>query len=200
MKKLAGFVFIGLLSTAIYAHDWTVGGNINLITYNVEIDEWWGSNSISHTDFSLSLNFGRYVTENINIGLRTGFQIGDEIGNNFTIGPYIKFDFLEFDRIYFSLTGMISYTRFDDTIVTRNNINVAISPSVTFRINRNVCIYWRFATVIYQHGWSEGITMRAFGIRGPLTNPTFGMIFRFGSNDGRGRYTSDRGGDADVWW
>ena len=58
---------------AIYAQNWTIDGNIDLYLGNIESNDNWLNNRSDSNQFSLNVNFGRYVTDKINIGLRAGF-------------------------------------------------------------------------------------------------------------------------------
>jgi hypothetical protein len=188
MKRFVFVCVMGLLSMAIYAQNWTIGGSINLDFYKWDN----GNTSEDTTDFFLSLNAGRYLTDKLNIGVRAGFGSGEN-GNNFTIGPFLKFDFYKFEKIYFAITGAAYYTKYNGSYSWNdqylendaNRVVVQLAPSVTYMINKNVEVYWKFATVSYRYDWltlkntDTECTVGEFRIAGPFTDPTFGLIFRF---------------------
>jgi len=184
------FVFVGilcLLSMGVFAQAWTVDGNVYLENYN-----WDYEYSVTgQTTYSLSLIIGRYFTDNLNIGLRGGFatQTGKNIdpGFSLTVGPRIKYDFYHFERVYFSIWGNLTYTRYNNYI-TYNNIKqsanriwVYLEPSITFQINETIEVYWLFAGAYYRVTMYEEspVTISLFEINGPFTSPSFGLTFRF---------------------
>jgi hypothetical protein len=189
------FIFVGvfgLLSMAIFAQDWTVDGSFYLNFYKWS-NKWDnGSYSEDTTDFSLSVRAGKYITDKLNTGLRVGFGTGEN-GSNFTIGPYLKFDFYEYEKIYFAVTSGVYYTRYNGSYSWNddypendaNRILLQLAPSVTYMVNENMEVYWQFATLYYRHDWltlkntNLDCEIDEFRINGPFTNPTFGLIFRF---------------------
>lgn len=184
MKRGGFIVFCGLLSMAIYAQDWTIDANINIYFY-----DYYSETS----RFSLNLNFGKYLSNNINIGLRAGFGIGKDEGNSFTVGPYFKYDFLKFDKAYFALTTGIYYTRYNESYslsgrtVDANRIVVLVAPSITYMFNNNIEVYWQLGSIRYRYDWGPEHynTVKEFQIQGILTNPTFGLIIKFGPSGNR---------------
>jgi hypothetical protein len=138
------------------------------------------------------LRLGKYVTNNLNIGIRTGLGITNG-GNSYTIGPYFKYDFYEAGNVYFSATGSFHYTRYNNSYWWNDFFNEndaqrivgSLAPSVAYRVNNNVEIYWQFASMLYYYDWltlketSVNCWASGFRIRGPFSNNTFGLIFRF---------------------
>jgi hypothetical protein len=188
MNKFICVGVFGLLSMAIFAQDWTIDGSIYFDFYK------WDNSAASDdtTQFSLSLKTGKYITDKLNIGLRTDFGIG-ETGNNFTIGPFLKFDFYKFEKVYFAVTGGVYYIRYNGSYSWNddysendaNRVLFQLVPSITYMVNKNVEVYWQFATLYYRYDW---LTLKntdfdceigEFRITGPLTNPAFGVIFKF---------------------
>jgi len=185
------FLFAGifcLLAVAIYAQNWTIDGNINFDCFK------WNNSFTSEdtTSFSLSLKIGRYVTEKLNIGLNAGYGSG-ETGTNYTVGPFFKFDFYKFDKVYFDITGGVYYTKYNGSyswneIYPENDANrivVRLAPSFTYMVNENVEVYWQFAALTYRYDWltlkntTTECKVDEFWITWPFTNPTFGIRFRF---------------------
>jgi hypothetical protein len=185
------FVFVGifsLLAVVIYAQSWTIDGSIELDFY-----KW--DNSVTSEDttyFSLSLKVGRYVTDKLNIGLSADFGRGTT-GINYTVGPFFKFDFYKFEKVYFDITGGVYYTKYNGSYswnddYSKNDANrivVRLAPSVTYMVNENVEVYWQFATLSYRYDWltlkntTTECKVDEFRIAGPFRDPTFGIRFRF---------------------
>lgn len=187
MKKFVFTGVLGLLSMAIYAQSWMIDGSIDIDFY-----KWSNSsNSENKTDFSLSLKIGKYVTDKLNIGLKAGCGIQDDgSGNTLTIGPFFKFDFYQFEKVYFDITGGLYYTKYNssyswNTTYSKEDaerVVVQLAPSVTYMVNKNVEVYWQFATLSYRYDWLTKRTewkVDELRIAGPFTNPTFGLRFRF---------------------
>ena len=200
MKKMVFAGVLGLLSVAVYAQTWTVGGRIDFRSFSYESN----GNRFEGSDFSLSVDVGRYVTNDISIGLSAGFGIsridGDSDGSNFTIGPFLKYNVLEFDRVYFAVTGGLLYTRFLDSPgfigghrVDANRVAISLTPSVAYRVSNNIEIFWQFASISFTStsfsadvqfdGWPGTFnierTQNVFQVQGPFSNPLFGITFRF---------------------
>ena len=188
MKRLLLVCVFGLLAIAIFANSWTIDGS-----FDFTFHEWQAEHlSDDSIDFSMVLRLGRYITDNINVGIRTGFGITDG-GNSFTLGPYLKYDFYEVGRIYFSVTGSFHYTIFNNSYVwndffTENDahrIIASVAPTATYRINDNVEVYWQFASLLYHRDWLTlkdiNVDARTSGlrIRGPFSSSAFGFILRF---------------------
>jgi hypothetical protein len=184
MRRLVFVGIMGLLSMVINAQSWTVDGNIFFGIY-----KWDNGSSLEkENDFSISLKVGKYVSKNFNIGLRAGLDDG-----NITIGPVLKYDYYKIDKIYFSVTGGVYYTQYNDSYFWNDNypendagrIIAGISPSVAYIINKNIEIYWQFATLAFCYDWltlkntNIDCTATDFWISGPFTDPSFGIIFRF---------------------
>jgi hypothetical protein len=188
MKRFVFVGIFGLLAVAIYAQNWTIDGNINLSLYK------WDNSFASEdtTSFSLSLKVGRYVTDKLNIGLNAGFGNGTK-GTNFTVGPFFKFDFYKFEKVYFDITGGVYYTKYNGTYYWNDSypendakrIVVRLAPSVTYMVNENVDVYWQFAALSYRYDWLtlKDTTIECkvdeIWITALFTNPTFGIRFRF---------------------
>jgi len=108
-------------------------------------------------------------------------------GYTFAIGPSVKYNFLKFEKVYFSLFGGLYYTRYFDSYSWGNYyydstmVSGAIRPAVFFTISKNVEVYWRFAEVYYGYHWLPDIdrTWGVFDLSGPWSGNTFGLMFRF---------------------
>lgn len=187
MKKLFLACVMALLTITVYARPWTIDGSVDL-WYN----EWQAADLSDDTlNFSLIVKAGRYITDNINIGIRSGFELAN-VGNSFSVGPYFRFNFFEIRNVYFSATATVHYTRYNRSFRWNNffpendahRITASIAPSVAFRINNNVELYWRFASITYRTDWvnlaNTDFTARqsGFWILGPFTNNNFGFIIR----------------------
>ena len=188
MKKI---VFAGLMllaSMSVFAQKWTVDGNVNFNLFS------WNAGDIEDetTSFLLTLRAGRYVTDRLNIGIRGSFGIEDD-GYSFSAGPSVRYDFYEIDKVYFSVTGGVFYTRFIESYPWNdyftgndaNRIHAIIAPSVAYKVNSNVEVFWQFASIEYRYIWLTlketefDCTVSDFRIQGPLANPAFGIRFRF---------------------
>ena len=188
MKKFVFIGVMGLLSLSIHAQAWIVDGSISFNYYKWDngID---GDNSGT---FSLSLGFGKYLSERLALGLKAGFGIIDP-GNELSAGAFVKYDIFKFDKVYFDATGGIYYTRFNRSYPWNdyfpendaNRILFQIAPGVNFMINKNVEVYWRFAAISYRLDWltlkgtQVDCKVNEFRIAGPFSNPSFGLRFLF---------------------
>lgn len=192
MKKIIFTGIMGLLSIGVFAQNWTVDGTISIQNYHWDVAQ--ATNN--ETELSLSVIAGRYVTDSLNIGLRGAFGLGmgsnTETGYRFTVGPRIKYDFLKYERVYFSILGGVYYARLNNYYVYGNylqedvqRIAASISPAITFQVNESIGVYWQFAEASYQHTWFDhsqsGLPVKTtvFDMGGPFTNPSFGLTFSF---------------------
>jgi len=188
MKRFVFVGILGLLAVAIYAQSWTIDGSIDLSFYK------WDNSFTSEdtTSFSLYLKAGRYVTDELNIGLRVGYGSG-KTGTNFTVGPFFKFDFYKFEKVYFDITGGVYYTKYNGSYSWNDNysendanrIFISLAPSITYMVDKNIDVYWQFATLSYRYDWltlkntTTECKVDEFRISGPFRDPTFGIRFRF---------------------
>jgi len=188
MKRFLFAGIFGLLAMAIYAQSWTIDGNIKYDYYK------WNNSFTSEdtTSFSLFAKVGKYVSDKLNIGLGAGFGSG-KTGTNFSVGPFFKFNFYKFEKVYFDITGGGYYSKYNGSYKWNDNysendanrIVVGLAPSVTYMVNENVEVYWEFANLSYHYDWltlkDTTIECKAegFNISGPFANPTFGIRFRF---------------------
>jgi len=111
---------------------------------------------------------------------------------NYIIGPYLKFDFFEFDNFYFSIIGGVYYSKHTGSYILWvgqsgyyihdiNIIDLLFMPRIAYKINNNVDIYWQFASIGYSHYWGN-VNGNILRIEGSLTRMIFGIIFKFGSS------------------
>jgi len=175
MKKIFIVGIMVLLScVSIFAQNWTVDGSIS---FRKDVSD--GSDT---TTYSIGLTVGYYIMEDLNIGLY-GYFSKPANGSNFEIGPRVKYDFLKFERIYFSMFGNFVYGRYFDQSAFGYNeptyVLVALRPAVFFAISENIEAYWRFADLYYNYIWTDSHTRSIFALSGPFSNPTFGLMFRF---------------------
>ena len=189
MKRLAFVGIMGLLTMGVFAQSWTVDGTIHLLN-----NSWAVARTTDQTSFSLSLVVGRYITDNLNVGLRGGFGLDmatdRENGYSLTVGPRVKYDFLHFERIYFSVLGDLHYSKFYNSLTYNNVLQedanrffAGVSPCINFQVNEMIEVYWLFAEVYYRVYWfnDRGLptTIRSFELGGPFTAPAFGLTFKF---------------------
>jgi len=166
----------------------TIDGSVSFYDYAWEV----GSLSESTRTASLYLTAGKYITSDLNIGLRGGFSM-PEHGLTISAGPRIKYDFLKYDKTYFAVSGSLSYVRYVGSYSLNDNypendanrLFAIVSPSVHFRFNDNIEVYWQFAELYYRYTWltlkgtNEEVTTRLFQMSGPFSDLSFGWIFRF---------------------
>jgi len=172
----------------VFAQKWTIDGSIDL-----DYNDWANSNgSEESTLFTLSLSLGRYFTDKLNVGLRGGLGITNT-GNSLTVGPRIKYDFYQLDRILLSIFSSLYYTRFNSSYSWNsyfqendaNRIRVGAAPSVSFIVHDNIEVYWQVAELSFQYEWLtlKGTDIdsntKQFRLAGIITNPAFGVMFRF---------------------
>jgi hypothetical protein len=175
-------------SMGIFAQSWTIDGSVSFYNYAWEV----GSFSETTRTASLSITAGKYITSDLNIGLRGGFSM-PENGLTISAGPRIKYDFFKYEKTYFAVSGGLSYVRYVGSYSLNNNypendanrLFAILSPSVHLRINNNIEVYWQFAELYYHYTWltlkgtKEKVSTKLFQISGPFGEPTFGWIFRF---------------------
>jgi len=163
----------------IFAQNWTVDGGVSFR------NESWDYGTDTTTS-SLDITVGYYFAEDLNIGLY-GMYSKPTYGSTFAIGPRVKYDFLKFEKIYFSLFGWVEYVRFLESFTSGNNhydatrIFFDVRPTVFFQISKNIEVYWEFAQVCYYYTWVTTINNNytVFYLSGPWSDPTFGLLFRF---------------------
>jgi len=182
MKKV---LIVGILllfsCVSIFAQNWTVEPYVN----------FWNSgwdNADTTTTFSVDLTVGYYIAEDLNIGL-SGYFSKPADGSTIGIGPRVKYDFLKFERIYFSLLGSLIYERhsgsyyLDERYYDANCVILSLDPAVVFVISQNIEVYWDFATAHYTKTWltykGYDRSYQHFGLSGPWIDPEFGLVFRF---------------------
>ena len=179
MKKILITGIMVLFSFAgIFAQNWTVNGYIGFRNGG------WDNNP-SDTTTTITLTVGYYIAEDLNIGLYGSYS-KEANGSSFEIGQSVKYDFLKFDRIYFSLFGNLYYGQYldsyqwDEYYRDATYVSVALRPAVFFAVSKNIEVYWRFAELLYGIIWVDnGRTYNGFNLSGPFGNPTFGLVFRF---------------------
>jgi len=171
-------IFVLFSCVGIFAQNWTVAPYIS-----IENTVW--DNSDAPTTFSLNLTVGYYIAEDLNIGLYGGYSQPIN-GYTFSIGPAVRYNFLKFERIYFSVFGNLYYSGYFGSYSLNNSnydatlVSIAVRPAVFFTISENIEIYWRFAELYYGITWiSNGRTRNAFDLSGPYSSPSFGLVFRF---------------------
>ena len=188
MKKLGFVCLLCFLSAAVYSQNWTVDGNVDFVFYH------WSGGSYSDGDsrLLLTLTGGKYVSDKFNVGLRVGGALGYS-GTNFSLGPALRYDFFEFDRVSFALTGAVYYTRYFESYRWNdyyaendaNIITVSVAPRVSYRINKNVEAYWQFFSVGYKYLWLTlrntdiKCVMGDFNVALPQSDHVLGLTFRF---------------------
>jgi len=182
MKRL---FIVGILvlffCAGIFAQNFTVDAFISFSNYG------WDNSDATSTS-SVYLTIGYYVIEDFNIGLRAYFNKPAN-GSTYGIGPRVKFDFLKFENIYFSMFGTLFYTTysgsysFNNGYYDANRVSISLDPTVFFVISKNIEVYWDFATIIYRYDWlrygGRDRSYQYFNLGGPYSDPTFGLMFRF---------------------
>jgi len=179
MKRIFIIGILVLFSCAgVFAQNWTVEPDIS-------INNTVWDNSDAPTTYSVYLDVGYYITEDLNIGLHGGYSKPIN-GYSFTIGPAVRYDFLKFERIYFSVFGNLYYSRYFGSYSLNNSyydatlVSIAFRPALFFTLSENIEVYWRFAELYYGTTWIDnGRTRNVFALAGPFSNPTFGLVFRF---------------------
>jgi hypothetical protein len=179
MKRIFIVGILVLFScVSIFAQNWTVEPYINIA------NTVWDNLDVP-TTISLSLKVGYYIAEDLNIGIYGSYSQPVN-GYSFTIGPAVKYDFLKFERIYFSVFGNIYYSRYFGSYSYGNSYydatlaSIAVRPAVFFTISESIEVYWRFAELYYGITWIDnGHTRNAFDLSGPYGSPDFGLVFRF---------------------
>jgi hypothetical protein len=179
MKRIFIVGILVLFSCAgIFAQNWTVDGRISFTNGG------WDNSTTTTTSF-VDLAVGHYITEDLNIGLSVYFS---KPANGFTlaVGPRVKYDFLKFEKIYFSMFGSISYGKFfgsysmNSSYYDGDRVHISLDPTVFFTISNNIEVYWSFADVYYYYFWlDDGRSYQYFRLQGPFSDPTFGLMFRF---------------------
>ena len=117
----------------------------------------------------------------------------------FSVGPYLRYDFLRIDKVYFAITGSVYYTNFSDLTSLENRITFMAAPRVVYKISGNVEVYMQFGAVSYTIDWDDFRDTSQFSIQG-FSSHSFGMIFRFGSSQNVARTSVSPEENTDVWW
>ena len=171
-------IMVLFFCAGIFAQNWTVEPYISFTNYG------W-DNSTTTTSSSIDLTIGKYIAEDLNIGLSVYFS---KPTNGFTlgIGPRIKYDFLKFEKIYFSMLGELIYLKYFDSYSLNNNyydansVHISLDPAIFFTISNNIEVYWDFAEVHYYYFWlDDSRSYQYFRLSGPFSGPSFGLVFRF---------------------
>jgi hypothetical protein len=195
MKKTLFIITFGLFGLSLYAQgeqnnkDWLIGGTLYFDSY-----KWDNSNESKTTNqFSFSLNFGKYLTNNFALGIQGSFNFPDE-GSTITFGPVLYYDALNWEKVTLSLTGKILYRSFNDTYkwndtysaIDANELLLVFAPQFVFNVSKHINLYWEFMQIGYFYTWltlpnasNLECNTSEFYLSGPFTNPTFGITFKF---------------------
>jgi len=182
MKRFVLVCVMGFLSLTAWAQNWTLDGSV-------------GFAFDGDFSFNTAFKIGRYINDKVNLGISANLGY---MRNPIKAGVYVKYDFYEFEKIYFALTGGIYYyLYFYDNISSisgsdsgsgyySNNpfyernpssaIGITCEPNIAYRINQHIDMYWQFGQLGFWYKWYSGIL---FGINGFNTIPSFGLIFKF---------------------
>jgi len=186
MKRVFIVGIMLLFSCAgIFAQNLTVDGRVSFR------NEVW-DNSDAPTTISIGLTVGYYIIEDLNIGLNVSYS-KPENGFDLVLGPEFRYNFLKFEKAYFSLFGGLYYSSSFGAYFFNNNyrendanmVSVALRPAIFFTISKNIEVYWRFAEFYYSYFWvtlkgtNQDHKANTFRLSGPFGNPSFGLVFRF---------------------
>lgn len=152
--KMAVVVLLASISSAASAQVW-IGGNIGYNHSQIGYDLLYGNEkeSTSTRNFMIAPEIGYNLNDKFAVALALGYSNIDGAINNWSVNPYVRYNFAETSRVRFFLDGGVKYTysHLNGTKTDVNGIGFSINPGVSFAVNKRLGLVAHLGELSYTH-------------------------------------------------
>ena len=188
MKKFFTVALVAMMAMAANAQVF-VGGTVGVKSLSCD--------GTSATTFTINPELGYNLNESWAVGISVGYTTNniaydnnggfagklDKSVNTFSINPYVRYTYANFDKVNLFVDGMVSYANTGNSDVKVNAFGIGFQPGVAVNLNDKIS----FVAKLGQIGWStakadvdgaKAVNQIDFNLSS-LAALNFGMYFNF---------------------